>query len=241
MLLDTSSIIDGRIIDVCDSGALDAPFIVVQGVIDELQRLADSSDKTRRARGRRGLDMIAKMQASPKVDVTIEERLIDAGNVDRALVEIARRNGYRLVTTDTALAKVAEIAGVVPVNLHLLSGALRAHAVAGDRLDIEVLRVGENPTQGVGYLVDGTMVVIEHAAAHVGETITVIVSNTLTTSGGRMIFAKYDPLESSMPGSPSSLAARATSQPKHRDGPPHRDGDSGPGERGGSGRNPRRA
>lgn len=236
MLLDTSAIIDGRIIDVCDSGALDAPFIVVQGVIDELQRLADSGDKTKRARGRRGLDMIARMQASPRVDITIEERPIREGNVDRALVDIALRNGYRLVTTDAALAKVAEIAGAAAVNLNNLAGALRAQALAGDRLEVEIVRIGENQNQGVGYLADGTMVVVEHGADAIGRTIATVVTNTRTTSAGRMIFARYDPLETASPGSAESMAARATMQPKHRDGAPAREDDG----RHGSGRNPRR-
>jgi len=246
MLLDTSAIVDGRIIDVCDSGALDAPFVVVQGVIDELQRLADSGDKTKRARGRRGLDMIARMQSSPRVDISIEERTLEAGNVDRGLVELARRDGYRLVTTDGALAKVAEIAGVSTVNLNNLAGALRAQAIAGDRLEVEVVRVGENPNQGVGYLADGTMVVVENGAGEVGRAIATVVTNTRTTSAGRMIFARYDPLETSTPGSAESMAARATAQARHRDGAPARDDDTRAGDgrsgdgRSSSGRNPRR-
>ncbi len=237
MLLDTSAIIDGRIIDVCDSGALDAPFIIAQGVVDELQRLADSSDKLKRARGRRGLDMIARMQASPRVDVTIEARPIEQGNVDRALVEIARRHGFRLVTTDSALAKVAEIAGVTSINLNSLSGALRAQAIAGDRLEVEVVRAGENPTQGVGYLADGTMVVIENGAEHVGELLTTIVTNTLTTHAGRMIFARFDAMEASAPGSPARMAVQATAQPKFRGDAPNSGGTDGRA----SGRNPRRS
>ena len=237
MLLDTSAIIDGRIIDVCNSGALDAPFIIAQGVVNEMQRLADSSDKLKRARGRRGLDMIAKMQSSPRVDITIEERPIEQGNVDRALVEIARRNGFRLVTTDSALAKVAEIAGVTAINLNTLSGALRAQALAGDRLEVEVVRAGENPTQGVGYLADGTMVVIENGAAHVGELLTTIVTNTLTTQAGRMIFTKYDALEATDSGTAARMAVHATAQPKFRGDAPQHGNDEGRS----SGRNPRRS
>jgi uncharacterized protein YacL len=237
MLLDTSAIIDGRIIDVCNSGALDAPFIIAQGVVNEMQRLADSSDKLKRARGRRGLDMIAKMQSSPRVDITIEERPIEQGNVDRALVEIARRNGFRLVTTDSALAKVAEIAGVTAINLNTLSGALRAQALAGDRLEVEVVRAGENPTQGVGYLADGTMVVIENGAAHVGELLTTIVTNTLTTQAGRMIFTKYDAFEATDSGTAARMAAHATAQPKFRGDAPQHGNDEGRS----SGRNPRRS
>jgi uncharacterized protein YacL len=186
--------------------------------------------------------MIARMQASPKVDVTIEERPLGEGNVDRGLVEFARRNGCRLVTTDTALAKVAEIAGVATVNLNGLAGALRALALAGDRLEVEIVRVGENPNQGVGYLADGTMVVVENGAGEVGRSIATVVTNTRTTNAGRMIFARFDPLETSTPGSAESMAARATHQPRHRDAAPAHEEErrAGDGRSGSSGRNPRR-
>ena len=118
MLLDSSAIIDGRILDLSESGALDAPFIVLQAVIDELQKLSDSSDKGKRARGRRGLDMIAKMQSSARLDITIEDATIDATNVDRGLIEVAKLRGYRVVTTDLGMAKVGEIAGVTTININ---------------------------------------------------------------------------------------------------------------------------
>jgi uncharacterized protein YacL len=235
MLLDTSAIIDGRILELSESGALDAPFVLLQSVIDELQKLSDSSDKGKRARGRRGLDMIARMQASPRIDITIEEAAIDGANVDRGLVDVARLRGYRVVTTDAGLAKVGEIAGVPMININRIAGSLRAQALAGDRLELEITRAGENPTQGVGYLADGTMVVVEGGADHMGATVSTVVTNTLTTNAGRMIFAR---VEDAAPGagSAASMAARATSQPKHRDGGQLSDDDRRPG----SGRNPRR-
>ena len=243
MLLDTSAIIDGRILDLSESGALDAPFVVLQPVIDELQKLSDSSDKGKRARGRRGLDMIAKLQASPRVAISIEEAQIDGGSVDRGLVDVAKLRGYRVVTTDAGLAKIAEIAAVTSININRIAGALRAQALAGDRLEIELVREGENPTQGVGYLSDGTMVVVEGGAGHMGETVSTVVTNTLTTSAGRMIFARVEDLPPES-GSAASMATRATTQPKHRDGPreSHRDGGQPRDEDGrpGSGRNPRR-
>jgi uncharacterized protein YacL len=243
MLLDTSAIIDGRILDLSESGALDAPFVVLQPVIDELQKLSDSSDKGKRARGRRGLDMIAKLQASPRVAISIEEAQIDGGNVDRGLVDVAKLRGYRVVTTDAGLAKIAEIAAVTSININRIAGALRAQALAGDRLEIELVREGENPTQGVGYLSDGTMVVVEGGAGRMGETVSTVVTNTLTTSAGRMIFARVEDLPPES-GSAASMATRATTQPKHRDGPRegHRDGGQPRDEDGrpGSGRNPRR-
>ncbi len=235
MALDTSAIIDGRIQELSESGALDAPFVVLQPVIDELQRLADSNDKNKRTRGRRGLDMVAKMQSSGRIDITIEDAAIEAGNVDRGLVDIAKLRGYRVVTTDAALTKVAEIAGVTAINVNRIAGSLRAQAIAGDRLDIEITRPGENPAQGVGHLSDGTMVVIENGAPHVGETVSVVVTNTLTTSAGRMIFARVEDAQPEA-GSVASMAARAVAQPKHREGGPGREDDGGRG----SGRNPRR-
>lgn len=235
MLLDTSAIIDGRILDLSESGAIDAPFVVVQAVVDELQKLSDSADKGKRARGRRGLDMVARMQASPRVDLSIEEAAVDAANVDRALAEVAKMRGYRLVTTDAGLAKVAEIAGVDTININRIAGSLRAQALAGDRLELEITRAGENPTQGVGYLADGTMVVVEGGAAHMGETVSTVVTNTLTTSAGRMIFARVDDAQADS-GSAASMATRATTQPKHREGGSARDDEQRPG----SGRNPRR-
>jgi len=238
MLLDTSAIIDGRILELAESGAVDAPLVVLQAVVDELQKLSDSSDRGKRSRGRRGLDMVARLQSSPRVDLSLEEAAIDRGSadrgdVDRGLVDVAKLRGYRIVTTDSGLAKVAEIAGVVAVNVNRLAGALRAHAAAGDRLEVELTRVGENPTQGVGYLADGTMVVVEGGAGRIGDTVGTTVTNTLTTNSGRMVFARIEETQPD-PGTAASMAARATAQPKHREGPPGRD-DERP-----TGRNPRR-
>ncbi len=251
MLLDTSAIIDGRIVDLSNSGLLDAPFLVNQAVIDELQALADSSDRGRRARGRRGLDIVARMQASTSVDIAIDAAAIGGPSVDRGLVEHARRNGYRLVTTDSALAKVGVIAGISVINLNDIAGSLRSQSVPGDRLEIEIARVGENQTQGVGYLADGTMVVVEGAADRVGQTMIAVVTNSLSTTAGRMVFARAGRADELDSGSTARMVAHATAQPKHRDGPPRRTGeerdDDARGERGGhrdgdrpSGRNPRR-
>lgn len=229
MLLDTSAIVDGRILDMAESGVLDAPFVVIQPTLNELQKLSDSADKGRRARGRRGLDMIARLQASPRLSTSIEDAPVDNLEVDRALVEVAKIRGYRLLTTDAGLAKVAEIAGVSAININRVAGSLRAQVIAGDRVEVELTRPGENPSQGVGHLPDGTMVVVEGGAERIGEVVAASVTNTLTTNAGRLIFARLEELAPD-PGSPESMAARATGQPRHRDG----DGRSG------SGRNPRR-
>lgn len=239
MLLDTSAVIDGRILELAQSGAIDAPFVVLQAVVDELQRLADSSDKGKRARGRRGLDMIARLQGAPRIDLSIEDLGFEGSNVDRGLVEVAKRNAYRVVTTDSALAKVAEIAGVPAVNINSLAGSLRAQMLPGDRIEVELTKPGENPSQGVGYLADGTMVVVEAGAAHLGATVYATVTNTLTTNAGRMVFARHEQGDAPPAGTPASIAAHATAQPKYRGNAPHRDGD--PGDTKPNGRNPRRS
>jgi uncharacterized protein YacL len=241
MLLDTSAIIDGRILELSQTGALDAPFVVLQAVVDELQRLSDSPDKGKRARGRRGLDMVARLQAAPRIDLSIEDSSFEGTSVDRGLVEVAKRNGYRVVTTDAALSKVAEIAGVAAVNINSLAGILRTQSIPGDRLEIELVKPGEGPTQGVGYLSDGTMVVVEGGAPWIGRAVHAIVTNTLTTNAGRLIFARFEPGDPPPPGTPESMAARATSQPKHRGDAPTRDDGSGEGgDARNRGRNPRR-
>jgi hypothetical protein len=143
-----------------------------------------------------------------------------------------------VVTTDAALAKVAEIAGVPAVNINSLAGSLRAQMLPGDRIDVEITKAGENPTQGVGYLPDGTMVVIEGGSGHIGATVNAVVTNTLTTNAGRMVFARYEPGDPPPSGTSASMAAHALAQPKFRGEPPARDDGSG-GQRP-TGRNPRR-
>jgi uncharacterized protein YacL len=236
LLLDTSAIVDGRILDLAESGVLDAPFVIIQPTVNELQKLSDSSDKGRRARGRRGLDMIARLQSSPKLSTVIEDAPVDSLEVDRALVEVAKIRGYRLLTTDAGLAKVGEIAGVSAINLNRVAGSLRAQVIAGDRVEVELTRAGENPSQGVGHLPDGTMVVVEGGAERIGDVVAASVTNTLTTNAGRLIFARLEDVAPE-PGSAESMAARATSQPRRRDGAQSADEERRPG----SGRNPRRA
>jgi len=236
LLLDTSAIVDGRILDLAESGVLDAPFVIIQPTVNELQKLSDSSDKGRRARGRRGLDMIARLQSSPKLSTVIEDAPVDSLEVDRALVEVAKIRGYRLLTTDAGLAKVGEIAGVSAINLNRVAGSLRAQVIAGDRVEVELTRAGENPSQGVGHLPDGTMVVVEGGAERIGDVVAASVTNTLTTNAGRLIFARLEDVVPE-PGSAESMAARATSQPRRRDGAQSADEERRPG----SGRNPRRA
>lgn len=260
LLLDTSALVDGRIEELGRTGIIDAPVIVAQFVIDELQALADSGDPAKRARGRRGLDVLQRLRSNPWIDVEIEELRAEGRGVDRALVEAAKADRFRIVTTDSALERIAEINGVACLNLHTVAGALRPGQSAGDEFRIAVVRTGENPHQGVGFLEDGTMVVVDHGAALVGGTADVVVTNTVQTSAGRLVFARLAssgrdavgegeahaadaPTAEGDPGEPApeegdarrtSMARAATNQPRT----PPRPGNDPAGRRGA--RNPRR-
>lgn len=250
LLLDTSALIDGRIDELARTGIIDAPVIVVQFVIDELQALADSSDAGKRQRGRRGLDLLQRLQANPFLDLEIEEVRADGRSVDRALVELAKAERFRIVTTDTGLERVAQINGVAVLNLNAVANAVRPGTAAGDALRVALVKEGENPGQGVGYLADGSMVVVDQGAPHVGQTVDAVISNTVQTNAGRLVFARLMASEpgAAAPTAPAdegqgdaepasrvgSMARAATAQP--RTAP--RTGRE-PGE-GGSARNPRR-
>ena len=247
LLLDTSVLVDGRIDELGHTGFLDAPLIVPQFVIDELQTLADSSDRSKRSRGRRGLDTVRRLQANPHLDVSVEERNIEGVSVDHKLLELCRLEGCRILTTDSNLKKVGEIKGIAALNLNDLAGTLRTGVSTGDRLAVAIVKPGENPGQGVGFLPDGTMVVVEDAAAQIGETIMIVVSNTLQTSAGRLVFAKplveaddataAEPVSRSPEPAPRSFAEQmaraAVEQPRRSERPTRHDPPP-------PGRNPRR-
>ena len=189
MLLDTSVLIDGRINTFCRTGFLDAPLMVPRFVIDELHQLGDSSDRTKRERGRRGLENLRSLQDTTSAALSIEETPTAEGAVDQALIELAIQNHLRLVTTDQTLQRVADIRKVQTLNLNDLSNMIQGRVVPGDQLTVEILRRGDNEQQGVGFLPDGTMVVVEGAAEHIGSQINVEVNNLLQTNAGRMVFA----------------------------------------------------
>ena len=213
LLLDTSALIDGRIDALGSSRFLDAPVVVPQFVIDELQTLADSSDKLKRERGRRGLDVIRDLQANPHVDVSIDTTESEGHGVDHQLLDLATRQSLRVVTTDYNLNKVAEIQGLTILNLNDLASALRPQVMPGEQLIVEISKTGEGQHQGVGYMPDGTMVVVEDAADRVGQRIVLEVTNSLQTSAGRMIFGRHvglAPTESATP----QMARSATQQPR---------------------------
>ena len=196
LVLDTSVIIDGRIADIAQTKLFDAPLIVPRFVLNELQLVADSADKVKRNRGRRGLDMLNKLQNSPVVEVTIDDTpppgVQDNTEVDQKLVAFSKNCDGRLVTNDFNLNKVASLRGVDVVNINELANALKTVTLPGEAMTVKVLRLGEDPNQGVGYLEDGTMVVIEGAHDKIGRTVTFAVTSALQTSAGRMIFGKYE-------------------------------------------------
>ncbi len=190
LLLDTSALIDGRILDMVQCAAVQGPIVVPHFVLSELQRLADSGDKLKRARGRRGLDAVTKLQREARVEVKIDETDVPGASVDQMLIELAGMMRAMIVTTDSGLDRVAGIQGMTVLNLNELAQALRPSVVTGEALDVRLVRPGEQSTQAVGYLDDGTMVVAEDGAAHIGETVRLTVASTIQTSAGRMIFAR---------------------------------------------------
>ena len=197
LVLDTSVIIDGRIADICDTRFIDTRLIVPRFVLQELQSIADSSDKLKRNRGRRGLDMLKRMQNNPKVELQIHEanlsELRDIHKVDERLVALAKALGARVVTNDYNLNKIAQLQGVEVINLNELANALKSVALPGESLTVRLVKQGDQFGQGVGYLEDGTMVVVEQGRPHIGQDVTIVVTSVLQTSAGRMIFGRIEP------------------------------------------------
>lgn len=193
MIIDTSALIDGRIADVMDTSIFDTELIVPSFVLEELQNIADSQDKNRRTRGRRGLDVLTKLQQKPKVEVRmleVHEKDELAQSVDQRIVALAKRMSGRVVTNDFNLNKVASVQGVEVINLNDVANALKPRYLPGEQLHIKVMREGESFGQGVGYLDDGTMVVCEQASTLIGKEIDVVVTSMLQNSAGRMIFGR---------------------------------------------------
>lgn len=193
LVVDSSSLIDGRIADIMETHILDTQLIVPDFVLKEVQDIADSSDKLRRTRGRRGLDVLTKLQQNPKVDVRMHETKEQDGvgqTVDQRIVALAKVLGGRVVTNDFNLNKVASVQGVDVINLNDVANALRPRYIPGEQLRIRVIREGESIGQGVGYLDDGTMVVCEQAGGLQGKEIDVTVTSVLQNSAGRMIFGR---------------------------------------------------
>lgn len=192
LLVDTNVIIDGRIADLCATGFLSRSLIVPRFVLGELQTLADSRDPIKRERGRRGLEILNELQRSTDIELTIHDTAGDDADLatDARLVRTAKLLQARLLTNDTALCQVARLQQVQPLNLADLTRALRPNAVAGDELELHLIKEGREAHQAVGYLPDGTMIVVNHARTKLGEVATVVVSSALQTGAGRLIFAE---------------------------------------------------
>jgi uncharacterized protein YacL len=216
ILLDTSVLIDGRIVEIAGTGLLESQLVVPHFILDELQMVADSADRLKRNRGRRGLDMLAALQGTPKADVVLYESPRDEeGTADQRLMHLARGLGARVLTNDYNLNKVAQLSGVDVINLNDLAGALRPVALPGDKMRVRVVKPGEESGQGVGYLEDGTMVVVEQARPHIDEEIEFVVTRALQTSAGRMIFGRMSG-EPSPTLTPPRPAARPNTQSSAR-------------------------
>jgi len=190
-LLDSSVLIDGRIVDILKTGFLEGRLIVPQFILEELQRVADSADSLKRKRGRRGLEVIAEMQRIEGIDITVggyDNRQSD--EVDMKLLKLTKQLGGKIMTNDYNLNRVAELSGVPVLNINELSNALKPVLVSGEEMSVLVTKEGKEQNQGVGYLDDGTMIVIENGRSLIGEKAVVTVTSVLQTAAGRMIFAK---------------------------------------------------
>jgi len=196
LVLDTSVIIDGRIADIADTGVMDTKLIVPRFVLQELQGIADSSDKIKRNRGRRGLDILKRMQSNSKIDLQMHDgnlaELRDVGKVDERLVIFAKVLGARVMTNDYNLNKISQLQGVDVINLNELANALKLVALPGENLLIKIVKLGDQTGQGVGYLDDGTMVVVEQGKSAIGQEVAITVTSVLQTPAGRMIFGKIE-------------------------------------------------
>ena len=190
-VIDTSSIIDGRIYDVIQTGFLEGTFIIPAFVLEELQFVADSQDPMKRTRGQRGLDILNKMKNQKKISIEISEiNLDEIKEVDKRLVKLCKILDAFLVTTDFNLNKVAEFEGVKTLNVNDLANAMKPMVVPEEKITIKIIREGKEPNQGVGYLNDGTMVVVQDAGRRIGRTVDTVVTSVLQSPAGRIIFTK---------------------------------------------------
>lgn len=243
-LLDTSALIDGRVNAMAETGLFQSRLIVAQFVLDELQRLSDSHDKMKRTRGRAGLDAVRRLQRSSAIEVSVESVTQHAAEVDQALIELGQRTPATIITTDSGLERAASIHGVRVLNLHSIAQSMRSNVMPGERIEVHLLRAGEQQGQAVGYLDDGTMIVAEDGGEFIGERMMLTVRSTLQTSAGRLVFARIN--EDTSTGSsedpeppqhdePEPANEPTPPQPARRVGPPARTP-----ARPRTGRNPRR-
>jgi uncharacterized protein YacL len=211
LVLDTSVIIDGRIADICDTRIVDNTLLVPRFVLQELQAIADSADKLKRNRGRRGLDILKRMQNNPKIELEMHdgdlEELRNVQKVDERLVIFAKVMGARVVTNDYNLNKIAQLQGVEVINLNELANAMKSVALPGESLTVRIVKAGDQIGQGVGYLEDGTMVVVENGRSVIGQEVPLVVTSVLQTSAGRMIFGRFEGRPAASPAGPEKQRA----------------------------------
>ncbi|GHV51984.1 PIN/TRAM domain-containing protein [Synergistales bacterium] len=192
-VLDTSALIDGRILDIARTGFLEGTLVLPRFVLTELQGVSDSSDSTRRARGRKGMSVVSELQQTPELNVIIRDismKALHRDKVDEALVELCKYLGAKIITTDYNLNQVARIQGVSVLNVNDLANSLKPQFLPGDVARIEVIRSGKEAKQGVGYLEDGTMLVVEDGESAIGHIADIVITSMLQTSAGRMVFGK---------------------------------------------------
>ncbi len=201
-ILDTSVIIDGRILEICQTKFIEGTLVIPRFVLNELQHIADSTELLRRNKGRRGFDILRSLQNNPTIVVEItEEEVPHLTEVDAKLVHLAQKRGAKIITNDLNLNKVAELQGVKVLNINELSNVVRPVVIAGEVIQVHLLKEGKEPNQGVGYLDDGTMVIVEGGKPYLGQTLDVEVTQILRTSAGQMIFTrrKVDEMEPDEP------------------------------------------
>lgn len=211
-ILDTSVIIDGRIADICETGVIDGTLVIPQFVLKELQLVADSSDALKRNRGRRGLDILQKIQKMASVEVIVSDMdFPNVKEVDLKLIELARALAGKIVTNDFNLNKVAQLRGIQVLNINELANALKPVVLPGEFMKVFILKEGKEYNQGVAYLDDGTMVVVDNARRLIGKTIDVVVTSVLQTTAGKMIFGRH--IDANAPQAPAGPPPQAQQRP----------------------------
>jgi uncharacterized protein YacL len=219
-VLDTSVIIDGRIADICETGFMDGTLVIPQFVLKELQLVADSSDSMKRNRGRRGLDILQKVQKMSNIDVMISDvDFPEVREVDLKLIELARTLQGKIVTNDFNLNKVAQLRGVEVLNINELANSLKPVVLPGELMKVFILKEGKEYNQGVAYLDDGTMVVVDNAKKAIGRTIDVVVTSVLQTTAGKMIFGRFIEQPSAIPASAQPVIAVSEREAQNRPRP----------------------
>jgi uncharacterized protein YacL len=190
LIVDTNVVIDGRIVEICNAGFLSGSLVVPRFVLDELQTLGNSSDPVTRHSGRRGFDTLAQMQANPKMSLTIHEGALEQATHDVRLIHLANLLRARIATTDSTLCQLAKLQGIQTLNILDLARAVRPSIATGDQIELALVKEGKDPHQAVGFLSDGTMIVVNHAVNSIGQTVKVVITSSIQTAAGRMYFAE---------------------------------------------------